>query len=144
MGSLHRILVPMDFSEPSKAALEVAKTFGDLVGAEIDILHVWRPPEEVSSKGDLLATFARSDPGHMMKDVLASFDGREGVEARGCLAPGGRGDVANAIVQVAEGEYDLVVIGTHEHHGLSRIFRRGVVEEVIRRASCPVVAVHHA
>jgi universal stress protein A len=144
MRSLSRILVPMDFSEPSRAALEVAKTFGELLGAEIDILHVWRPPDEVSSKGDLLAMFATSDPGHKMKDVLASFEGNDVVEARGCLAPGGRGDVADAIVQVAGRQYDLVVMGTHEHHGLLRMLRRSVVEEVMRRATCPVVAVHHA
>jgi nucleotide-binding universal stress UspA family protein len=134
----------MDFSEPSKAALEVAKSFGDLLGAEIDVLHVWRPPEEASSKGDLLAQFAMSDPGHKMRDVLASLDGHGGAEPRGCLAPGGHRDVADAIVEVADRQYDLVVIGTHEHRGLSRLLRRNVVAEVMRRATCPVVAVHHA
>jgi nucleotide-binding universal stress UspA family protein len=132
----------MDFSEPSKAALEVAKNFGERFGAEIDVLHVWRPPDNVSSKREMLSEFARSDPGHKMKDVLASLEGHDRVEARGCLSPGGHGDVANAIVDVAEGDYDLVVIGTHEHHGLSRLLRRHVVEKVMQRAPCPVIAVH--
>jgi nucleotide-binding universal stress UspA family protein len=132
----------MDFSESSKAALEVAKHFGERFGAEIDVLHVWRPPDEVSSRRELLTEFAMSDPGHKMKDVLASLEGSDGVEARGCLAPGDRGDVASAIVEVAEGDYDLVVIGTHDHQGLSRFLHRGVAEKVMQRSPCPVVAVH--
>jgi nucleotide-binding universal stress UspA family protein len=142
MRTLNRILVPMDFSESSRAALEVAKNFGELFGAEIDILHVWRPPEEVSSSRDLLVEFEKSDAGCQMKDVLASLEGQDTIEVRGCLAPGGYRDVPEAILKVAEREYDLVVLGAHEHHGLSRLLRRGAVEKIMSQAPCPVLAVH--
>ena len=141
MRSPNRILVPTDFTAPSNAAVEYARTLGEHFGADVDILHVWHPPEEVSSTTELLTEFAKSDPGHKMKDALESFEGRSSVQARGCLTPGDPEDIPDAIVRLAEGEYDLVVMGAHEHRGVYGL-SQGTVEKVMLRSPCPVVAIH--
>jgi nucleotide-binding universal stress UspA family protein len=140
MHSLSKILVPVDFTASSRVALEYAATLGARFGAEVDMLHVWRPPHAESSKQDLLADFVQTDEGHKMMEWLASFELRSDVEAHGRLAPGSRGDVPEAIVEAARrGSYDLVVMATHGRHGLGHMLRGSVTENVIRRAPCPVV-----
>jgi nucleotide-binding universal stress UspA family protein len=51
------------------------------------------------------------------------------------------GKAAEAIVQVAKDEHcDLIVMGTHGHTGLARLFHAQVAESVVRAALCPVLA----
>lgn len=142
MQSPNRILVPVDFSDPSRAALEYATFLGAQFSASVDVLHVWRPPEDVDSKTGLLVEFARSDEGHKMMEWLASCEHRSRVEARGCVVPGGEADVPDAILrEVTVGDYDLVVMGAHPHQGLWHLIMGSVTDEIVKRASCPVLTV---
>jgi nucleotide-binding universal stress UspA family protein len=142
MISASKILVPSDFSEESREALDYAVELGARLGAEVDVLHVWEPPRSTDSRSDLLTEFVRSDAGHKMLDVLGTLEQRSDLEAHGRVAPGARRDVPAAIVDAVEsGHYDLIVMATHGRDRLSLILRRGVADEVIRRASCPVVTV---
>lgn len=53
-----------------------------------------------------------------------------------------RGDPAAKILQLAESEkVDLIVVGTHGRTGLMRVLMGSVAEEIVRKASCAVVAV---
>lgn len=141
MQSLHRILVAVDFSEPSRAAVEYAALLGERLGAQVDVLHVWRPSESVTSREEMLAEFARSEAGSKMRNLLESVEQIGHVEAHGRIAPSG-GDVPDAILEVAaREEYDLVVLGMHWRGGLARLFKDGVAETVLRRAPCPVFTV---
>jgi nucleotide-binding universal stress UspA family protein len=138
----NRILVPVDFSESSHAALEFAGLIGAQLGAKIDVLHVWSPPEEVESKLELLADFAMSDEGHTMVAWLTSFRQHSDIEAHGRLALGASRDVPDVIVQAVQvGEYDLIIMGTHEHQGLLHMLTSSIAEKVVRRAPCPVITV---
>ena len=142
MHSPNRILVPVDFSDTSHAALRYAAELGAEVGASVDVLHVWRPPEDVDSKTGLLVEFARSDEGHKMMEWLAGVEKDSRLEAHGRLVPGGEGEVPDAILQeVQVGDYDLVVMGTHAHQGFWRQLLGGVTEEIVRRAPCPVLTI---
>jgi len=139
----HRILVPVDFTESSKAALEYAALLGSRFGAEVDVLHVWRPPADTSTSSEMLAEFARTDEGRMMRHWLVTLSERGKVEAHGRLSPGQRRDVPDKIVGIVEEEdYDLVVMGAHDHQGLSGLLHRGTADKVVRSARCPVVTVH--
>jgi len=49
---------------------------------------------------------------------------------------------ADSIVGLARGSNcDLIIMGTHGRRGVSRLFKGSVAEAVLRRASCPVLAV---
>jgi universal stress protein A len=145
--SARRILVPVDFSACSLAALEHAVSLAQRFGSSIDVLHVWPLPRALSPDGALAV------PGHMLETVAEFAEGeadrsldavlydvaQSGVAVRALLE---RGDPAAAIVQVAgDGNYDLVVMGTHGHTGLSHLVRGRVAERVVRRAPCPVLTI---
>jgi universal stress protein A len=145
MESISRILVPVDFSSCSRAALEYAAFLASRLGAAIDVLHVWEPPTFFSAdvmitEGDrerTLAEFVRSHAGQRMEELLASIE-RLGVRVRGRLATGSPVDT---IVASASDGYDVIVIGTHGHTGLRHLIAGNVTEKVVRRAPCPVVTV---
>jgi nucleotide-binding universal stress UspA family protein len=138
----HKILVPVDFSGSSRAALEYAAVLGSRFGADVDVLHVWHPSHRGESNAELLDEFTRSEEGKKMMEWLATFEVRGDVAAHGCLMPGVRSDVPDAIIEVVKSrEYDLIVMATHARHGLSLLKWGGVTEKVMRRAPCPVVTI---
>jgi universal stress protein A len=142
MHTPSRILVPVDFTESSRAALEYAALLGSRLGAEVDMFHVWRSQHAAASKGEVLTEFMQSDAGHEMTEWLASFEKRGDVIAHGRLAEGAHGQVPDAIVEAVEScAYDLVVMATHGRQGLSHLLRGSVTEKVVRRAPCPVITV---
>jgi nucleotide-binding universal stress UspA family protein len=54
----------------------------------------------------------------------------------------GRGDPAAEILRIAQDtNSDLIVMGTHGRSGLGRLLMGSVAEQVVRKASCPVLTV---
>ncbi|HWP06441.1 MAG TPA: universal stress protein [Polyangiaceae bacterium] len=147
MGTIHRILVPVDFSEPSRRALDYAAELARPLGATLEVLHVAEIPAFVPSaslpeaRASDLSLFAvvRESAGRL----LAQFVG-EAAE-RGIVVRASRlelGSPAQVITQVAVADgYDLIVIGTHGRTGLTRALMGSVAERVVRHAPCPVLSV---
>ncbi|MSP60422.1 MAG: universal stress protein [Myxococcales bacterium] len=155
MPTIERILVPVDFSACSRAALDYAVWIAGLAdpGADprapkmsIDVLHVWEPPHLIAPEvrvgaregpGQTLAEFARSHAGHEMEALLATLEQRSGARVRGRLETG---DPCATIVKVAADErFHIIVMGTHGRSGLSHLFAGSIAEKVVRRAPCPVL-----
>jgi nucleotide-binding universal stress UspA family protein len=54
-----------------------------------------------------------------------------------------QGTAADSILALSEAqEVDLIVMGTHGRRGFDRLMVGSVTERVLRKASCPVLAVH--
>ena len=145
-----RILVPVDFSVCSLAALAHAAAVARASRSTIDVLHVWPLAHPLSI--DALASdragappwarvveLAETEAGEALASVLSDL------EARGVDEPRGRvecGEPAEVILRAArEGGYDLIVMGTHGHGGVADRVRGGVAEQVIRRSRCPVLTI---
>jgi universal stress protein A len=139
MVRLSRILVPVDFSPPSDAAVQEAFFIAQRFTASVDLMHVWRPmpapDEEVPATS--LTSFARSDVGHEMRKYLEAAEAR-GVTAHGRLA---YGDPETLILECADG-YDLIVMGTRGRSGVSHVLKPSVAEHVVRKANVPVLTIH--
>jgi len=121
---IEKILVPIDFTPSSDAALAYALRLADEVGAEVEVLYVWRPS----------AIFADSPEGVAMEQRLSAAE-VEHQTARVCgrLEFGEDEEVERVILEILQRErFDLVVMGSDE--GPSR-----VVEKVARRSPCKVV-----
>lgn len=150
MNAIRHILVPADFSEPSRAALDYAAELARPFDASIDVLYVWEAPTFIPTRGlpeaavpdlSLLELFRKN-----AEDALAQFV-REAqaraIEVRASFAE--FGPPASTITDFArKREYDLIVIGTHGRTGFSRAFIGSVAERVVRHATCPVLAVRAA
>jgi universal stress protein A len=141
MPQIQRILVPVDFSDTSKKALEYAHFLAQRFDAKLDVLHVWRPAEYA---GDEMVVLTRSEPELTLSTFLRNHADQqltaflEGVPHSIRMLR--EGDPAQLITQAAnEGEYDLVVMGTHGRTGLSHMMMGSVAEKVVRLAPCPVV-----
>ena len=149
MFTLNRILVPVDFSPCSRAALDYAAFLGERFGAAIDVLHVWQPPRSVweplytmEVSHHRLAHFESTEAGREMKEFLAHLEDQTHIKVRGRLETG---DPYKTILGVAvEDSYDLIVMGTQGRTGMSHLLLGSLAEAVVRRAPCPVLTIHHA
>jgi nucleotide-binding universal stress UspA family protein len=144
---MKRILVPVDFSDCSEAALDHAISLARALGGTIDVLYVWQapsflPPELlIAGPGpqqtltELTRTKAESE--------LAEFAARaraRGAEISNVLVE--EGYPAQRIVERAdEGNYDLLVIGTHGRTGVSRALLGSTAERVVRHSRKPVLTI---
>src|SRR5207245_10582375 len=144
MATIKRILVPVDFSDCSRAALEYAAALGHHFHASIDVLHVWEPPRqfdpyvmlEPRPDGRTLKQFVRTGAARTMTEFLGALKNPRIAPLRGRLATGA--PPAAILAVAADGEYDLIVMGTH---GRAHILLGSVTRKVMRHASCPVVTV---
>jgi nucleotide-binding universal stress UspA family protein len=146
MQTLKRILVPVDFSECSLAAVDWATLLALRFYSEIDVLHVWNPspfslwtpyPGDTSEH---LVSFDRELAGVDMKRILTRLES-SGIPSRAIVESG---DPLRTILRLAEeARYDVIVMGTHGRRGVSHLLLGSVAESVVRRAPCPVLTIRH-
>jgi universal stress protein A len=150
MPRLRKILVPVDHSDCSRAALEYALFLAERFDAEIEVLHVVETPpggeEHTVVKPDtgeeeLLSDLLMQQGEKAATEFLAPFvQGRTIPIARSLLT----GQPAKVIAAAAaDRQADLIVMGTHGRSGFDRLIMGSVTERVLRSAPCPVVVVRH-
>ncbi len=147
MSSFQKILVPVDFSDCSAAALKHARTLAEKLGAQVDVLHAFDvptfvPPHVVVMMGEIDAPLAEHAERHA-KEQLDEFLERNGIAKDSDV---GRrtlmGPPALTLLEAAEeGKYDLIVMGTHGRTGLPRLVMGSTAEKVVRGAPCAVLTV---
>jgi nucleotide-binding universal stress UspA family protein len=145
MNSIRQILVPVDFSEQSRAALDYAAGLARMSGASIDILHVWEipafePPGPIVAEASMTLWEVSQRNAEQALLGFREAASKRGIDIRASRAVAG--DPWRSIVDAAKGGgYDLIVIGTHGRTGFSRALIGSVAERVVRHAHCPVLAV---
>ncbi|MEN9575256.1 MAG: hypothetical protein RL514_3111 [Verrucomicrobiota bacterium] len=137
-----RILVPIDFSDCSKKALQYALPLAREHRAALTLLYVVSPAYGGAEFGalnyvELEATMQASGETQLAKLVAA--EGRSGVVMDTLVRVG---SPALEILAVAKSlPADLIVISTHGRTGLKHVFLGSVTEQVVQRAPCPVFVV---
>jgi nucleotide-binding universal stress UspA family protein len=134
-ASVQKILVAVDGSECSRAALEFAGKLANGLGASLDVITVVedRAGARVNHEGTEAAA-AREELHRFVQTVR--LDGSAISESLAF------GKAMEGIVSKAEREgCDLIVLGTHGRTGRPRSLAGSVAESVVRTASCPVVTV---
>jgi universal stress protein A len=141
MLTIHRILHPTDFSASSDAALRLAAALAKDHDAQILLLHVIEPPP-VGSSGAVPAPPpglppSRAEVQQHLAQLAATLP-----ELRTECRVIEEVSAADAILDVArETGCDVIVMGTHGRSGLARLLMGSVAEQVVRRATCPVLTV---
>lgn len=147
-----RVLVPFDFSEASRKALHVARTFvpdlGTPTGGTISVIHVITPPP-ITAPGRLLR-----GPFDEERAIAQGFTALREALADAQSQSAGSGDPAaefEAIVRVASNpaeeivafaereRTELIVISSHARKGFDRWLIGSTAERVVRLAPCPVL-----
>jgi universal stress protein A len=146
MSQIRTILVPVDFSDHSSQALEmaadVAKAFG---GAKLHLLHCYQiQPVGVSPYGIVLPETYDRDIREAASRQLEAWRQKAvaaGVEAEvhlSAMYP------SIAISETAsEIDADLIVMGTRGLSGIKHVLLGSVAERTLRTAPCPVLTVKH-
>jgi nucleotide-binding universal stress UspA family protein len=140
-----RILVPVDFSAHSAAAVERAIEFAKSFDAEIDLIHSYQiQPGSITPYGTVY-------PENFFEDLhLAASEKLQGVcnqvraagvEAKMHLSH----EVPSyAIVEAAKQlNSDLIVMATRGTTGLKHVLLGSVAERTVRHAPCPVLTLNH-
>jgi nucleotide-binding universal stress UspA family protein len=136
-----KILFPTDFSTTGQTALELATSLARDRGAELIIAHVEEPPMAYGG-GEFYYGIEMPDRKELEKMLskVVPTEPSVGYEHRLVI-----GSPATAIVYLAEKENaELIVMPTHGRTGLMRVLMGSVAEEVVRRATCPVLTVKAA
>jgi len=136
MAPLHTILHPTDFSERSEAALHLACALARDYGARLVVLHVATQPPLIYGEG-MLPLDADEFLGYAKEQLDNLHLPLDDIRAERRLEAG---DAANEVMRVAKQiRADLIVIGTHGRTGVSRLLMGSTAEQIVRRASCPVL-----
>lgn len=148
MHQIQKILVPVDFSDCSRAALEYAYFLAQHFDAMVDVFHAWTAPPYVSpylavqisrrnGEPETLEALARGEASRQMEEFLKNTAPPSGLKVGVRIEFGIESDA----IQAAAASYDLIVMGTHGRSGVSHFFMGSVAEKVIRNAPCPVITV---
>jgi nucleotide-binding universal stress UspA family protein len=139
------ILVPVDGSDCSLHALEIAAAFAREQQARLSIVTVVDPAKAAAmafGEASMAASCldALDDEGKTVVDDAAGRV-RAFSQAETAVLDGAPVD---AIVHYARDHgVDLIIIGSHGRSGLSRVFLGSVAEGVIRHSIMPVMVVRH-
>lgn len=149
MECFKKILVPVDFSDGSQAALDRALALAECCDAHVEVMHAWELPEFTSFGKVALAV--RDEDGRRLEEVMPSEADRamdaflKPYRQRATRAIAQRiveGNPAKAIVKLAEREgFDLIVMGTEGVAHIPGFLIGSVTEKVVRSAPCAVLAV---
>lgn len=142
-GGYGRILVPTDFSTAAERALDRAI---ELAGkpASIELLHCWQPPAAILARPETQLRLEREKIlAEATRQAASLIDDRAVDDLVDVSFDTERGHPA-AIIQdkLAEGERDLVVMGSHGRSGVRRFFPGSVASKTIRHSPCSVLVVH--
>jgi nucleotide-binding universal stress UspA family protein len=140
MASIRNILVPVDGSPPSTAALDHAVALAEESSStRVDVLHVDAPDEFEVGSTSPMAPSAREEAQREMDEAFERAQVRLGDRLSRRTVPG---DPLRKIVEIAsDGDYQLIVMGTHGRVGRLHMMLGSVAEGVVRNAPCPVLMV---
>lgn len=126
-----KILLPLDGSFCSEAAIPVAKDLAGSLNASIVLVTVGNLPET--------GTMAHEEEGEL-NDRLRRLAARHSLGENLRVDMGG--DAAQGILNIADEEgVDFIVMATHGRSGLSDLAQGSVAQEVVRAGRKPVLLV---
>jgi len=143
------VLLAVDGSKFSEAAVQAVGALARLPGTEVRVIHVIEPallsiPSMIS--GSELGLWTATELEALRNAQRAQAEGlvakaRETLQPTGCTLSASveEGDPKSRIIELAAAwPADLIVVGSHGRKGLDRFLLGSVSETVARHASCSV------
>ncbi|HYM22880.1 MAG TPA: universal stress protein, partial [Vicinamibacterales bacterium] len=135
-----RILCPVDFSEPSLAALEFAFSLAHEGDADLTVMHVFEWPDQPLTDRPIQIPEYRRELEH---DAIVRLESLVPQDERDRCRPAARmayGKPYRKILGAAvEDRADLIVMGVHGRNALDLMLFGSTTNQVVRRATCPVL-----
>jgi len=148
-----QLLCPVDFSDASLAALEMARSLARESAAALTVLHViewpWREPpapfaaELPPAQAAALAEYRR----YVEASATARLEGLIQEVAGDRSAPVPRLRHGKSYVEIlrlaAEERADLIIMGVHGRNALDTLFG-STTNQIVRQATCPVLTLRQS
>ena len=141
--ALKNSLVPVDFSDSSRAALGYAVTLARRFQAKLICLHVIEiiptaePEMSIVTEMELIRKSVFEATERTLQEFLKGQSAQ--IPRENVLT---FGSASREIIEIAEDrKADLIVMGTHRKTGGARFLLGGTAERVVRHALCPVLVV---
>jgi len=159
LSTLSRILVPIDFSDPSREALLHAQAIADMFGANVDVLHVvqqtMHPAFYVGGVTDIrdidpnIEEKVKARVMEFIDETLRIPEVADGPASSASPRTSSQVEPHMVIGSVdmevpgfiEEHDTNLVVMSTKGQTGLDRVLLGSVAEKIVRQARCPVLTV---
>lgn len=142
MAVYQRIVLAVDLTEESRYVGNRARTLAMALGAELELLHVVEPVPTIAAVGPEPVVMPLPTADELVEIARSSIEelaGELGVSIDRCSVV--IGNTRAEIVRVArERKFDLIVLGTHERHGLKFLIKP-TEDAVLHQASCDVLGV---
>jgi nucleotide-binding universal stress UspA family protein len=135
-----RIVVGVDSSDSSKAALAWAVRQAALTGATVDVVAAWQVPAIFGFTYTMTPDTSELDRGvhrALAEAVTAAAKLAPEVEIRPLIV---QDNPAAALLDAAKGA-DLLVVGSRGHGGFTEALLGSVGQHCVHHAKCPVVVV---
>lgn len=145
-----KILVPVDFTDKTSKALNVAKQIASVTGAEISLIHVVKAALTVYL--DELGLYKSKAPGgqKFLDEVIEKNEKKmeryveklsnEGIKISYKLKVDSSPDKIAELV--AEEGFDLTIVGNYEHQRFDEFLKRTHPERIAKLAMNPVITVN--
>jgi nucleotide-binding universal stress UspA family protein len=148
MAPVRNILVPLDFSDASVAALRYACGLADVFGASLHVIHATEDPYLPGGYLEFYAppiSHAEEVERDAVQRLEAALTAEEKARYRAVMVHR-VGAPAREILEYlhAHADIDLVVMATHGRGGVARLMLGSVTDTLVRTAPCPVVTLRAA
>jgi nucleotide-binding universal stress UspA family protein len=145
-GAIRLILVPLDGTPGSEAALPAAAEIARGCGATLRLLSVVPPAKEVRNEEDRVVVWVDQETTRVEHETLGYLRrvaaGLEGVAVESAVRIG---EVATQIVEESEAAgADLIALAAHRRRGLGRVLGRGIAGRLRRTTTIPLLVVPSA
>lgn len=141
-----KILVPIDFSDRSKKALEIADKFAPIVGGKVTPFYSHMPISELDEPYAL----------GMSTTMYQNFDDLEGILKTRVSELSDQivnkehlnqplvmmGNAAQSIIDISD-DFDYIIMSSHGRTGFSRFLLGSVSEKILRLSKIPVMIVEN-
>ena len=138
---MKKIVVGVDGSKASEAALQWAYREAAMAHAELEVLHAWEYPYPVAEPNP-------TGPRHRMQQhaleeldrstiALKHLGNRNGVKVQARLA---EGSTAKVLLD-ASADADLIVVGSRGRGGFASLMLGSVSRTIVQHALCPVAVI---
>jgi nucleotide-binding universal stress UspA family protein len=137
------VIVPFDGSVCALHALPFARAAARIFGGRLIVLHAIDHDRPQPRRGDAEQSRHRgeAEPAPIELDDLIRMLGRVGIAAEAEVRPGSPAEVIRAVA--AERKADLIVMASHQRHGLARWLHGSVTEAVLHQTRVPVLVIPH-
>jgi universal stress protein A len=146
MADKYAIVLPIDFSELSMAAVPWAKRMAAVTNGSVHCVYTVEPPQVYSAldMAPAIPLPTTDELTESAKQQLAAFAKEQlpGIETKTAVLIG---KPSEQIIEYAQKvDAALIVMTTHGYSGLEHVVLGSTTEAVLRKATCPVLSIRSA